>query len=416
MSLLRKYMVPFLIALSLVALILGGGCLTKQPAEKVPSPTPMSTLVFYTEQNPPFNYVENGTLQGIGVDLLEVVTGKMGDTISRDNVHVVPWTEGYQAVLKGPNAVLFTTARLPSRESSFKWAGPIYSYTNAIYAWADRNISIASPEDLQYYRIGVIVDDIAGLQLLEAGVNRSQLVEETNASLLLAKLESGEIDLFANQEMAGRYFASQKTGNESALKVIYRLPELDGYYVFSRDVPDSTVQSFQQALDAIKIEKAETGFTEYDRILYRYLGVGCARKLFSDAAVMNLVNLTASAIEQNASDTLTRIAAAEAPYRDPVNPALYVFVFDTNVTVVSQAYNPSQIGVNFHGKTDVTGNAFRDEIVSGALENGTGWADYVFNNPAEPGLFYKTSYYRRVQGSDNTTYIVGSGTYKGCEG
>lgn len=416
MSLLRDHAVFALIAFTLVGLLLGCGCLTEEPAQGVPATTPVGNLTFYTEENPPFNYVENGTLQGISVDLLEMITARMGEEVSRDRVQVVPWTVGYQAALSGPDTVLFTAARIPARESSFSWAGPVYAYTNALFARADREISITSPEDLQYYRIGVIPDDITILQLREAGVNQSNLVQETDVGILVALLQSGEIDLLGYQEEAGRYFASQLTGEESSLKVVYRLPALEGYYVFSRDVPESTVQAFQQALDTIKIEKAETGFTEYDRILYRHVGVGCARKQFSDTAVMNLVNQTASDIAENAPETLRKIASAEAPYRDPENPALYVFVFDTNVTVVSQAYNPSQIGVNFKGKTDVAGKAFRDEIVSGALQNGSGWVDYIFDNPAEPGLFAKTSYYRVAQGSDGTTYIVGSGTYKGCEG
>jgi polar amino acid transport system substrate-binding protein len=71
--------------------------------------------------------------------------------------------------------------------------------------------------------------------------------------------------------------------------------------------------------------------------------------------------------------------------------------------------------VNFRGKTDVTGKAFRDEIVSGALRNGSGWVDYVFSSPTETGLYYKTSYYRAATGSDNQVYIIGSGIYKACE-
>lgn len=415
MSLLRDHAVPALIAFTLVGLLLGCGCLTEEPASGVPATTPVGNLTFYTEENPPFNYVENGMLQGISVDLLEMITARMGEEVSRDRVQLVPWTEGYQAALNGPDTVLFTAARIPARESSFSWAGPVYAYTNALFARADRKISITSPEDLQYYRIGVIPDDITILQLQEAGVNQSNLVQETDVRILVALLQSGEIDLLGYQEEAGRYFARQLTGDASSLTVVYRLPALEGYYVFSRDVPESTVQAFQQALDALKSEKAATGFSEYERILYRYLGVGCARKTFSDAEVMHLVNITASAIESNAPETFRQIAAGDAPYQDPVHPALYVFVFDTNVTVVSQAYNPGQIGVNLQGKTDVTGKPFRDELVSGALQHGSGWVDYVFLNPAEPGLFVKTSYYRLVQGSDGNTYIVGSGTFKGCD-
>ena len=74
---------------------------------------------------PPFNYVENGTLQGLSIDLLEAITAKMGDKVSGDQVRLVPWSEGYQAALTGNHTVIFAIARQPGREKSFRWAGPI---------------------------------------------------------------------------------------------------------------------------------------------------------------------------------------------------------------------------------------------------------------------------------------------------
>jgi polar amino acid transport system substrate-binding protein len=186
-------------------------------------------------------------------------------------VHLVPWTEGYQAVLTENNTVLFTAARLPAREELFKWAGPIYPYTNALFARQDRNITLTSPEDLEGYRIGVVTDDIAGIQLVELGINQSQLVQETTVSPLIAQLESGEIDLWGYQEAAGWYFTEQVTGNASTFKIVYTLPALDGYYIFNTGVPNETVQSFQQAIDAVKTETDATGVTAYDRIVQRHV-------------------------------------------------------------------------------------------------------------------------------------------------
>lgn len=410
----------FLVPVLLGALLLGCGCMTEQPAGGVPATAvpatgTISSLTFYTEQLPPYSYLENGTLRGISVDLLEAVTAKMGTPVSRAQVHLVPWTEGYQAALTGNNTVLFSTARLPERESSFKWAGPVSTERKVLFARPDRGLVVNSIADLRGLRIGVIRDDVVMQELLAAGVNQSQLVQETNASALVEKLRSGEIDLWGYPETPGGYVSRQVTGTYDAFQVVYAFPVVSSYYAFTRDVPDATVQSFQQALDTLKNDKAETGFTEYERIVYNYTGVRCTRTSFTDAEVMNLVNTTAAAIEKNASDTFRRINAAEAPYRDPANPALYVFVFDTNVTIVAQADNVRQVGVNLRGKTDVTGKPFRDEIVSGALRNGSGWADYVFSNPTVTGLYAKTTYYRLTQGSDNKTYIVGSGNYKTCK-
>ena len=640
---LRNHASHYLILLLLGAILLASGCVTEEQET-----VSVSELSFYTEQLPPYNYEENGTLKGISVDLLDEITARMGEPVSHDQIRLVYWTEGYQAALTGENTVVFTTAKLPEREQSFKWAGPIYPFTTALFARPDHPATIEFPNDLKGVRIGVIKDDVAMLQLLEAGVEPDHLVQETEATVLVQKLLDGEIDFWAYPEVAGKYFTYQVTGNPYALRVVSTLPELEGYYAFSTDVPDSLVQSFQQNLDAIKAEKdaggistyekilgrqipavglsqltylteewapynyeedgevtgisvdilnavfghmvanqppevsivplpegfeavqdggtvlfpivrtAEreplykwagpftkasfvvfapiakniiisspgdlnqyrigvvedsvengmlisrgvapsqiinrgtseelvqmleageidlwatgdlagrhqmlttasdpnayemvytlseddlyfifsmdvpdllveafqqglntvrdqrdaTGVSEYERILYSYLGVGCARQVISDAEVMALVNMTAEDIAKDAEGTFQAINAQKAPYWDPENPALYVFVYNSNVTMVAHGDNIRMVGENYLYKTDVTGKPFRFEILLGARENRTGWIDYVYSNPVEQNLYYKTTYYRLVEGSDGNEYVVCSGKYKDCE-
>jgi polar amino acid transport system substrate-binding protein len=650
MSLLTRYLYPILISALAGALVLTAGCTSEPPSMPVPTASPTTErLTFYTEQLPPYNYVENGTLKGISVDLLEAITAKTGTNMTREQVHLVPWTEGYQTVLTRNNTVLFTTARLPDREQSFKWAGPIWTYTNVLFARPDRGIVIEGLESLKGYRIGVIADDVAIQQLLDAGVNKSQLVAETDVSAIVAKLESGEIDLWAYPKAPGRYFTGKLTGNYYSFRIVYTLPELEGWYVFNRDVPDSTVQSFQQALDAIKTEKDARGTTsyerilgrnlpviglaqltylteewppfnyekdgipagigveileaifrdtgvnrsrvdvrivplsdalrqaqdptgtvvfsivhspereplykwagpftrgsfvvfapvsknititadedlntyrigavkgtientlltnrgvnpsrvvngpvpadliamledgeidlwatgditgryemtvtgadpdayeivytlsendfnfifsrdvpdelvdafsqaivmvrdqkdaqgisEYERIIYRNIGVGCTRQPFTDDEVVALVEVTARDIARDAPGTFRRINAGEAPYRDAENPELYVFVYDTRETFVAHADNIQLVGVSFKGKTDVTGKPLHDEIINGALKNGTGWVEYVYMNPVQTNLYYKTTYYALTKGSDGNSYIVCSGNFRPC--
>ena len=153
----------------------------------------------------------------------------------------------------------------------------------------------------------------------------------------------------------------------------------------------------------------------YERIIYKHFGVGCTRQTFTNDTVMKLVNTTAAEIENNASDTFRRINAGEAPYLDQKDPALYVFVYDLNTTLVANAINSQLVGTNFKGKTDVTGKPYRDEIQAGALKNGMGWVDYVYMHPVQPNLYNKTTYYRLIQGSDGNSYIVCSGNYKPCQ-
>ena len=127
--------------------------------------------------------------------------------------------------------------------------------------------------------------------------------------------------------------------------------------------------------------------------------------------VMAIVGLAADEMAKDAPAVLAKILASQAPFVNPDNPALYVFVYDTDVNMLAHP-NASLVGRNYKGKPDVKGKNFRDEIVEGAKANGTGWVDYAYQKPGAPGIFDKTAYYRLVKGSDGKEYVVVSGKYK----
>ncbi len=375
----------------------------------------LAHLNYLTEEWAPFNYQEGRNVTGISVDILEAIFREIGVNRSRADVRIVPLSEGFQAARNDTGTVLFSIVRSPERERLFKWAGPFTKASFVIYAPMTRDITIAAPEELNQYRIGAVRDTIENTLLIDQGVNSSQLVHGQTPADLLRMLEEGQIDLWATGDLTGRHQMLATAADPNAYEIVYTLSENDFYFIFSQDVPDTLVRAFQYSLDAVRKQRDAYGVSEYERIIYRYLGVGCTRQSFTDEAVIALVDTTAAALEQNTLDTLRRINAGEAPYRDPTNPGLYVFVFNTNMTIVAHADNIMQVGVNFKGKTDVTGKPFRDEIYEGALKNGTGWVDYVYLHPVQTNLYYKTAYYRLTRGSDGAQYIVGSGNYKLCE-
>lgn len=127
--------------------------------------------------------------------------------------------------------------------------------------------------------------------------------------------------------------------------------------------------------------------------------------------VTALVEQTSKAIEENALQTLARINRGEHPYKDKDNPSLYVFVFDTELTVNAHAIKTNVIGKNMKGKPDIKGKMFRDEFLAVARKDGSGWVDYYFLNPTTQKEEHKTSFIKLVKGSDGKEYIVGSGKY-----
>ena len=228
-------------------------------------------LTYITEQFPPYNYQEDGKLQGVSVDLLEKAWEGMGVNLNRSVIQLLPWTEGYQKTLDKTNTVLFSTARLPQREQLFKWAGPIGPIRNVLLAKRDKDISITAPEDLEKYRIGAINDDSAVQMLLDKGVKKEDLVLETTSGPIIEMLQNESIDAWAYGDVAGIWLVQKKGANSSDFKVAYEFGQTDYYYAFNKETPDSLVQSFQQALDNVKNNTGEDELSDYERLLSKYV-------------------------------------------------------------------------------------------------------------------------------------------------
>jgi polar amino acid transport system substrate-binding protein len=227
-------------------------------------------LTYITHQFPPFNFQKDNRLQGISIDLLELVWKRMGVDLNRSIIEYLPWTEGYQRTLNENYTVLFATAKLPERDQLFKWAGPIGSDTKVLLAKKDKNLTIAGPEDLKNIRIGVVKDDSAVQFVLNNGVRKEELVVGNTSKPIIEMLQNDSIDAWAYSEATGLWLIKDSGSNTSDYGAVYVLGMIEAYYAFNKEIPDSLVHSFQQALDYIKNNKDQNGMSDYDRILSMY--------------------------------------------------------------------------------------------------------------------------------------------------
>jgi polar amino acid transport system substrate-binding protein len=228
-------------------------------------------LTYITEQYPPYNYQEDGKLQGISIDLLEKIWERMDVNMNRSAIQLLPWTEGYEKTLMENNTVLFLTARLPQREQLFKWAGPIVSGKFVLLAKRDKNISITAPGDLEKYKIGAIEDDLAVQLLLDKGLKKEDLMLRTTPKPIIEMLDNGSIDAWAYNDITGIWQIQESGKNASNYEAAYMLGMADAYLAFNKEVPDSLVRSFQLAIDYVKSNKDSNGATDYEKILYKYI-------------------------------------------------------------------------------------------------------------------------------------------------
>jgi polar amino acid transport system substrate-binding protein len=365
--------------------------------------TSAEDLTYITEELPPYNYLEDGKLQGISIDLIEEVWERMDVNLNRSIIQLLPWTEGYERALKENNTVLFPTGRLPEREQLFKWAGPIVSGRYALLAKVDRNISVTDPEDLKKYKIAAIEDDLAVQLLEDNGVKKEDIILETTSTPIIEMLKNGSIDAWAYNDITGIWEIQESGENESDYEVAYVLGIADAYLAFNKELPDSLVQSFQEAIDYIKSNKDANGVSDYEKILTEYIPATFIASPAEQNEVIAFVNEAVTYVEVNGKEKA--LQEFNNPSGSFVRGDLYIFAYDFNGTCIAHPINPDLVGQT--GLWDINGV----DVVGRELalaRRGGGTIYIVFPNPTHEGKEeLKQLYIENV----NDSLYLGSGLY-----
>ncbi len=221
-------------------------------------------LQLYTEEYPPYNFEKDGNLQGIAIDMMEMILQEAQVGKTKADIQLVPWSRGYALVQRDPNVCLFSMTRSKERENMFKWVGPVAKTTIVLYALKESGISISSEADITNYTTTVVKDDI-GQQLVNKVVSDNSKIDVSDNSLACArKLYNKRVNLWAYESNVGKWIAKSNNFDTSKLVPVYTLSESELYFAFSKNTDDATIQKIQQAYD--KLKKAG----KFDAIMKKY--------------------------------------------------------------------------------------------------------------------------------------------------
>jgi len=201
-----------------------------------------------TEDCPPYNYMgPDGKITGTSTHIVNGIMKRTGDSAK---IELLPWSEGYNIVLTTPNTAIYSTSRLPSRESLFKWVGPIATAKDALFvvkfsAWRANSLE----EMKSFPSICVLQDDAPQQLLAEAGF--TNLVTAPSAVDCVKKLASGEVVGWVGL-VGGIEEISARAGVDASLFAQgYIVDSYDMYISFNKKTPDDVVDRWQAALDAM---------------------------------------------------------------------------------------------------------------------------------------------------------------------
>lgn len=234
-------------------------------------PTYSEQIRFITEDYPPYNYLQDGELKGLSV---EIIKEMMKQTPYDYQIEVLPWARAMVTVERNKNSFIFSMRRIPSRIMRYVWIGVLTSSPQAIYALHHRDdIEINNLDDLHHYKIGTTVNDSRDTVLVNHGIpkiNLTRLSGQDAYERNYGKLKEGRIDVWPMDGVVAFYIV-KKQGDDprKQLKKVYSFDSGKNapYYLATNLKSDpKVVATIREALQNFK----ET--PEYLSILNRWGG------------------------------------------------------------------------------------------------------------------------------------------------
>ena len=153
--------------------------------------------------------------------------------------------------LTRPNVALFSTSRLPQRETQFKWVGPLYTQRWGFYAPRETKIRIKTLEEARKIpRIGTYHEDAKEQYLRSVGF--SNLISTNNNIGNVRHLMEGSIDLWVSSDFNMPYIVRYAGYDPRKLKLIFPFKTVGNYIAFSRQTTDQVVHQWQEILDELR--------------------------------------------------------------------------------------------------------------------------------------------------------------------
>ncbi len=214
-------------------------------------------LQLFSEYSPPLNYytgpLNNYQVAGSSVEIVNEIQKRLGGYAS--TISMTSWTDGYSTVQELPNSALFTTARTPERENLFQWAGPVATMSPAFYTLKAKNINADTLEKAKALKVATPTQWYTH-DYLKTNEFTNILTSFFPADSF-AQLLKGEADaIYIDAEAIDWLCKESSTSRDTLSRLPIATPQRQGYIAFSLNTPKSTVDKWQTALDAMKVEGA----------------------------------------------------------------------------------------------------------------------------------------------------------------
>jgi len=227
---------------------------------------PFESLTYLSEQYTPLNYLDKSGLQkGYAIELLHQVWYELD--VPAQPIQILPWARAYSTAQQQQNAVLFSTARIDSRENIFKWVCSIINLRIVLLGLKSDKIIINSLAEAREYQIAALNQDVGEQILIEAGFEPNKVQQVSFLDNALKMLIQGRVDLLSSSEINAFRKLQEMGIDPNLFEVVWVLNTYPICFAFNLNVEEEVVTKFQQALLKVQENKA------YIKMLKRKYGL-----------------------------------------------------------------------------------------------------------------------------------------------
>ncbi|MHB1436893.1 MAG: substrate-binding periplasmic protein [Thiobacillus sp.] len=205
-------------------------------------------LKVLTEESPPLNFIRDGQVTGLATEVVRELGKRTGSAAS---IRLVPWQEGYQALLEQPDVALFSTVMTAERKPLFTWVGPLAALDTNLYARKGAAIRIANLDDARKLGKIATVAKYYSEQILEKeGFANTQSYPNREATV--RELLEGKVQLLASSNLGMPAALKKMGGSMEDVESVFTLSTDLFYIAFSKATSPERVARWQDALDEMK--------------------------------------------------------------------------------------------------------------------------------------------------------------------
>ncbi len=206
------------------------------------------TLKLVTEDYPPLTYAVNDSITGYGTEIVRAIQKEVKST---DKITLMNWDAAFQLALNEPNVIIFTMEKIPERDTSFYWVGPIGSNKTYFYVKPDSKLKINNLDEAKAVKHIATVDSwFSEKYLQEKGfTNLKSNYRPIDAVKLVM---SGDADLAVFTDLTVKQIVKQAGFEPGALVPVFELLDTNFYIGISKQTDQNIVNKWTKAFEKIK--------------------------------------------------------------------------------------------------------------------------------------------------------------------